>query len=72
MKRTFFTLIAGLLPTPVLAQEATGAGVKTVNLTLASVNQPLYLAWYWIIYLTLAAVSIFLIGVLVATVRGKS
>jgi succinate dehydrogenase/fumarate reductase cytochrome b subunit len=61
MKRLLFSA----LPLFHFAQNAvaqTGQpapGTQTINLTLASVNQPLYPVWYTIIFVTLALAAAF-------------
>ncbi|HTJ58139.1 MAG TPA: hypothetical protein VL418_11305 [Devosiaceae bacterium] len=70
MKRLFLALLPLLISAPAFAQSA-APGSQTVTLTLASVNQPLYPAWYWIIYLTMLAVAVFMIGVVVTALRRR-
>ncbi len=70
MKRLFFSALFCCFGQSVVAQTGQAApGSQTINLTLASVNQPLYPVWYTIIFLTLGLAVVFFLLVAIKFFR---
>lgn len=69
MQKKLLALMLSMFSSLTFAQNAPGS--ETVQLTLASIKQPLLPVWYPIIYGSIALVAIFFIIVIVQFLKKK-